>query len=719
MKAGKRTAAAVLSLALCFVSGFFCTSYAAGFRDLTDRSGEAARWLANHRTTYEEDRIPLAYVDSELPEKFDLRDRGVVTPVKMQDPFAACWGFAAIAASETSILSAMGTTYEETGLDLSEHHLAYFARTPLPGDCMQAGEGNHVVEGDPMDTGGLFSTATSLLSSGVGPVYEEYIPYRGRKSKTDTDGIFNLNYSAEDDWTIPEEYRFVQSFRLSGTEILPDPSIYLPGTDMEDFFEREKGYIGYDASATEEIKQAIYDGYAVYVAFCADDFIAGYDDSEFARYINTENGEWAHYTYDGGVVNHAVTIVGWDDSYSAGNFLDHSEDYYGDGDPHRPEGDGAWIVKNSWGAGEESFPNEYDWGFAGENGLSTGYFMLSYYDRSATDFEILDYEVSENITDYFIEEHDYMPAEEYELWLDTAPIAMKNVFTASEDGLLSSVAYTGMVPDAEVSYRIYRSGDTEEPVFESTEHYDRAGYHRLFMEEPLTLRKGEEYAVEVVEKVKQFGKTFYTCYLKKGLNEEFVLNYNFEQARCSYPYEPEYTCPDYWKGVVNPGESFLYLSSVGEYADLAGVISELQKKEDYADYDFDNFSIKAYFEYSSPEAAESAGDLPDLRYAPPAGALSPEMLYVYMVIFLFIGSFIAGIVLWIVFGVKRRKRINRKLKDYERQVYLLERSWNQTGEQLKAARRQLAASEAEIAAYRKEMAGTEDTENESTEQENG
>lgn len=55
-----------------------------------------------------------------------------------------------------------------------------------------------------------------------------------------------------------------------------------------------------------------------------------------------------------GYANHAVTIVGWDDNFSRYNF------------GITPPGDGAWIVKNSWGT---------NWGRMG------GYYYVSYYDR--------------------------------------------------------------------------------------------------------------------------------------------------------------------------------------------------------------------------------------------------------------------------------------------------------------------------------------------------
>lgn len=55
------------------------------------------------------------------------------------------------------------------------------------------------------------------------------------------------------------------------------------------------------------------------------------------------NASTAAYSYPTSTknVNHVVTVVGWDDNYSAKNFRASS----------KVKGDGAWIVKNSWGTG--------------------------------------------------------------------------------------------------------------------------------------------------------------------------------------------------------------------------------------------------------------------------------------------------------------------------------------------------------------------------------
>jgi len=74
-----------------------------------------------------------------------------------------------------------------------------------------------------------------------------------------------------------------------------------------------------------------------------------FDTGEDERFWNAETSS---YYSTRGVLDHHVTCVGWDDAYPASRFAT------------RPPGDGAFLIKNSWGA---------DFG-------QSGYFWLSYHD---------------------------------------------------------------------------------------------------------------------------------------------------------------------------------------------------------------------------------------------------------------------------------------------------------------------------------------------------
>ena len=96
--------------------------------------------------------------EENLPAQFDQRSLGIVTPVKLQNPWGTCWAFAAASAMETSILSLLGLTYDDTvgegnrgkegaGLDLSEKHLTWFSFKTITAneDDKQIGEGISVI----------------------------------------------------------------------------------------------------------------------------------------------------------------------------------------------------------------------------------------------------------------------------------------------------------------------------------------------------------------------------------------------------------------------------------------------------------------------------------------------------------------------------------------------------------------------------------------------
>ena len=98
-----------------------------------------------------------------------------------------------------------------------------------------------------------------------------------------------------------------------------------------------------NATDNDALKRAIIECGSVTMNFFDTGINPYYDKQTHAAYQNYTNNP-----------NHSVSVVGWDDNYSASNFI------------IRPPGDGAFIIKNSYG---ESY---------GDN----GFVYLSYYDVS-------------------------------------------------------------------------------------------------------------------------------------------------------------------------------------------------------------------------------------------------------------------------------------------------------------------------------------------------
>ena len=89
-----------------------------------------------------------------------------------------------------------------------------------------------------------------------------------------------------------------------------------------------------------------------------------------APYYNSKTG--AQYRNDTTEQNHGVSLVGWDDNYPASNFL------------ITPPGNGAWIIKNSWG----------------NTSGDKGFHYLSYYDTSVLAYKYSVAYIFENTEDY-------------------------------------------------------------------------------------------------------------------------------------------------------------------------------------------------------------------------------------------------------------------------------------------------------------------------------
>lgn len=136
--------------------------------------------------------------------------------------------------------------------------------------------------------------------------------------------------------------------RLSGPVYeWADPYANMDTVDCVSFSENsvKPAYVTqmYKATDIENIKQLIIKYGAVATSMSTNNFYTHYNTTTHTYYYN-----------DVLPIDHGVTIVGWDDNMLVNNI--------GSGNP---PGNGAWIIKNSWGE---------DWG-------DNGYFYVSYHDK--------------------------------------------------------------------------------------------------------------------------------------------------------------------------------------------------------------------------------------------------------------------------------------------------------------------------------------------------
>ena len=559
-----------------------------------------------------------------LPSAYDLRNDGLVTPVKQQGPFQSCWSFGGSAAAESSILSSAGTTYADTvakgnPLNLSESHLVWFSLHPVTeaDDPAQAGEGIHLKSNDKnaaFNNGGSSILMTTLYAQGVGPLPESAFPYRGKEALT-TKQVYDANPEAavrkaisavaaqsgqsydaylqayadahyggdtakafaffkekvEADVTANTTYSDQDDWSIPETDgmgrntrLLTGGYVLKNGNYLPDY------YLGEDTDPNQDairsMKQELLNGRGIMLTYHADQ----------GEYTSTgdKGTMYNQYVPNRLPPDHGVCIVGWDDNYSKDEFIGSAQ----------PTQNGAWIVKNSWGSETDCEPDDLGnvvshkkYGINDAEGNGTGYFYLSYYDRGIWMGETVEF--STNLAGqgaFQTMQYDYMPLQGdfHKVGNSEAVASSANVFEPDENVVVRSVSTQTAEENMRVTMALYAlDDDATEPtdgtlLARTSSNFEYSGFHRVDLDNPIDVKAGQRIAVvSTASKVAPDGKRVYVA-----------------SANTS----PSETTTNTCVAVVNKGESYVYTNN--KWTDWKDYVAA----EELANTEVDNFSIKLY-----------------------------------------------------------------------------------------------------------------------------
>lgn len=402
----------------------------------TDSSGKTVNFKAGNVASSKKRKA------ANLPSSYSSVSEGKVTSIKNQGDTGACWAFGAIKALEGSAISK--ALASANTLDLSESHLAWYTYHP-------ESNSNHSLYGDQniaidastntYGQGGDALMAISTLVNWWGAADESTAPFDssiGGGSKME-------NSMARAD----ENLRYQAEFHLQEANC-------------------------YDNADISEIKQAVMDYGVVNVSHYFPESMMD------ARYMVYQNGnEYSMYQtrHSKEDANHSVSIVGWDDNYSAFR--------------SQPKGTGAWLIANSWG--EDSSYSD------------SGYYWVSYYDASLCDYYTFEAMPANTYqTNYGYDGAGYCGAMRY-----SQDTASANIFTNTTGSPqeIKAIGFYTLADNQNYEINVYRNVTGTTP--DSGEYISGAltkgtasytGFHTVTLAAPVSIAENETFSIVVTYK---------------------------------------------------------------------------------------------------------------------------------------------------------------------------------------------------------------------------
>ena len=249
--------------------------------------------------------------------------------------------------------------------------------------------------------------------------------------------------------TIPTQYDTYDELGKISPSIATNESFHIVDARIIDGRE--------NSTSNDEIKKAILKYGA----------IAG-DYAHVPEFYNEKT--YAYYQDETDMADHAITIVGWDDNYPASNFLE------------TPPGNGAFIIKNSWGT---EFGDK-------------GFMYISYYDRSILSYTSGILYIIENIENYTKNYQTDLGGDVSYKYNGNTPLKYQNNYESIGNDLISGIGTYYTTDDDKYTLEIYVNGGLKYQE-NGTKAYD--GYHTIKLSKEIPIARGDNVSVVMMKNV--------------------------------------------------------------------------------------------------------------------------------------------------------------------------------------------------------------------------